>query len=276
MVQGVPPTVRSNVEDDLTPERRKDIARQCAAKISLRLISPSNLVKDVMESGLVDSDAILQALAKQEKGGAVYVYGAGIPGVNGIYEQQYDLQQRGVGLYAMYEKRGEYDGQDVTFVLTAYPRLRSSTALNWILWAPPAGAGRVTFDEDVDRALYGAIRSLTETCPVFKLRRTIETTRCAAPSAKLRFISRLASIIAAYPMQDTSDVQVQMQDETTPPGGAEPNQQGHVLVQGANQAALNRIRAELAFAVGRGEIGALDAGRREAEEVARLNADNGD
>ena len=126
-------------EAELTPEDRNVIAKELITNVELRLICPMQLIGEVMEPGLVSADQIMPVLQKQADGAAVVVEGAGIPGVNGIYEQNYSDNEPNQ-FEAVYEKQGLLEEDEVTFAIVVS---RGNVGQVWQLIhvAPPKNAG---------------------------------------------------------------------------------------------------------------------------------------
>ena len=155
-------------------EERLQVAKKCAAELELRMISPTDLVGPVSESGLVDPSRILQALQLQSKGGFIALCGAGIPGVNGIYEevahvnQDFEAVEEGdpsrCSTRKRFDKRGLLNETEMTFSVLSFDAINGRRA--WVVMAPPEGAGSILAGEGVklyqnNRCLYQSTTGMT-------------------------------------------------------------------------------------------------------------------
>ena len=155
-------------------DRRLQVAKKCASMLELRMISPTDLVGPVSESGLVDPSRILQTLQVQSKGGFIALCGAGIPGGNGIYEEVAHINQ---GFEAVeegdpsrystrkrFDKRGLLNETEVTFSVLSFEAISGRRV--WAVMAPPEGAGSILASEGVklyqnNRCLYQSTTGMT-------------------------------------------------------------------------------------------------------------------
>ena len=143
-------------EEELLPEDRVDFAKKCCAKLELRMISASNLLGPVAESGLVDQSAIFHILQTQLKGNAIGIYGAAVLGVNGVYEEvsinrsfepvaDADGEQ-GRNFKIRFDKSGQLEGTNTTFSILCQ---RFHDGLFWTILAPPKGASCLVLSGDL-------------------------------------------------------------------------------------------------------------------------------
>ena len=150
--------------EELSPEDRREFAKKCCAKLELRMMSASDLLR-ATESGLVDQSAITKALKKQMNGSAIGLYGAEFQCLNGIFEEVpiNDNYEPLVGgdvepmLVAKKRKRFDKTGQvgdtDVAFSILHYHYNTPSESIFLAIVAPPKGASRLVTAEDLKKIL---------------------------------------------------------------------------------------------------------------------------
>ena len=137
-------------------EERLQAAKMCASNLELSMISPTDLVGPVRESGLIDESQIIQTLQVQSKGGFIGLCGAGIPGVNGIYEEIPHINEDFVAVdegdqsrcpdIKRFDKRGLLNGTEVTFSVLSFRDENDRQV--WSILAPPEGAGSILVGGD--------------------------------------------------------------------------------------------------------------------------------
>lgn len=156
-------------------EERLQTAKKCVSKLELRMISPTDLVGPVRESGLVDQSQIMQTLQMQSRGGCIALCGAGIHGVNGIYEE---VPHINLGFEAIeegdpsrcstrkrFDKRGLLNGAEVTLSVISFKD--DNYRQVWCVVAPPEGAGSMVLSGSAvklfenNRCLYHSKKKMT-------------------------------------------------------------------------------------------------------------------
>ena len=143
-------TERGVHEEGFSSEERVKFAKQCCAKLELRMISTSDLLGPVTESGLIDQSAIIKAIQKQMSGSAIGLYGSDSHYVNGIFEKVLvnDSFEPLVGgdeeaeekIEKRFDKKAQLDGTDTTLSILL---LHHTNEVLLALLAPPKGASRL-------------------------------------------------------------------------------------------------------------------------------------
>lgn len=130
-------------------KERVEAAKTCASDIDLLWIPPKLLAQSVRKNGLIEDENILDAIeerANDDGPSNVYVFGAGLTCVNGIYKRvSYQLNDAPV-----YEMEGEYGGRKMTFGIS-----RDEDTEGWYISMPKKGQMRFT-GTPADTDLYAA------------------------------------------------------------------------------------------------------------------------
>ena len=120
-----------------------NFVRKCASCIDLRFVCVQTALGDMLDSGLVDPTAVLESLKERAKSTSAWVYGAGVPCVNGWYSAS---ETRVAGEFVTCEKAVALDGESVKLFLFNKSHF-------WYISAPQVG-GEVALGTDADRIFY--------------------------------------------------------------------------------------------------------------------------